>query len=430
MKNRYSIVLLVFAGSLALTPVANSDSVVRMETVQGNIDLMLLDEKAPVTVDNFIRNYVDKGAYSNSIIHRVATQARDGLSVIQGGGFVWDDAAQLLASVPQLPRIPGEFSNGLHNKSGTIAMALVGSPANVNSATNQWFINTADNSAVLDPQGFTVFGNVLGAGMTVVNNLAGLPLVNTSTLPLNDTLALQAPLPALAPNVPITTLLNGFFGSFPLINYTTGPIGKPNLALIAKIRVMARGPLGTIGTEILLPGDKYAILNRSLVNASVTVDTFASVANPDPTNAPAGITFDQGFYSIKLGNVSPDPIAVVLGVPEDQPLKQANRVYKYGPTSDNPVPHWYDFMYDKSTGTGAVINGSMVMLVFVDGQRGDDDLTKNGVIGNANDVVAVGIGPAVSSGGGGGGAADLWSLLAGLLTLGWKMRARHVARPA
>lgn len=51
---------------------------------------------------------------------------------------------------------------------------------------------------------------------------------------------------------------------------------------------------------------------------------------------------------------------------------------KYGPTPDNPTPYWYDFMYDGTT--GAEISGNQAILHFVDGQRGDYDLTANGVI--------------------------------------------------
>ena len=52
--------------------------------------------------------------------------------------------------------------------------------------------------------------------------------------------------------------------------------------------------------------------------------------------------------------------------------------WKYGPTRDNPSPHWYEFLFDGAT--GAEIGESSIKLHFVDGERGDDDLTVNGVI--------------------------------------------------
>jgi hypothetical protein len=57
------------------------------------------------------------------------------------------------------------------------------------------------------------------------------------------------------------------------------------------------------------------------------------------------------------------------------PIDLTGFIYrKYGPTPNNPTPHWYDFMWDGTT--GAVIDGpnGKVTLYFVEGQRGDDDL--------------------------------------------------------
>jgi hypothetical protein len=55
-----------------------------------------------------------------------------------------------------------------------------------------------------------------------------------------------------------------------------------------------------------------------------------------------------------------------------------NTYYKYGPTLDSPAPHWYEFLFDGTT--GAEILSDRVVLHFVDGQRGDDDLAANGQI--------------------------------------------------
>ena len=56
-----------------------------------------------------------------------------------------------------------------------------------NSATNGWFINLANNGANLDNQnnGFTVFGEVIGDGMDVIDALAVLPMFAFAS-PLNE----------------------------------------------------------------------------------------------------------------------------------------------------------------------------------------------------------------------------------------------------
>jgi hypothetical protein len=65
--------------------------------------------------------------------------------------------------------------------------------------------------------------------------------------------------------------------------------------------------------------------------------------------------------------------------------------YKYGSTPDESAEHWYEFLYDGQT--GADINEELITLYFVDGERGDDDLSADGTI------IDVG-GPGVYEGGG------------------------------
>jgi len=55
-----------------------------------------------------------------------------------------------------------------------------------------------------------------------------------------------------------------------------------------------------------------------------------------------------------------------------------NTYYAFGPTPDDPTDHWYPFMYDGQT--GAVIYSDRIVVHYVDGQRGDTDLTANGEI--------------------------------------------------
>ena len=132
---------------------------VRIQTSQGAIVLHLYRDKAPLTVANFLA-YVNAGAYNGTIFHRVIPNF-----MIQGGGFNAEMAQQ-----PSLAPIQNEANNGLPNIRGSIAMARTNVP---NSATSQFFINTADNAflnytaATAQGWGYAVFGRVV-EGLDVV----------------------------------------------------------------------------------------------------------------------------------------------------------------------------------------------------------------------------------------------------------------------
>ena len=127
-----------------------------METSLGTIKIELNEEKAPITVKNFLA-YVDESFYDNTIFHRVI----DGF-MIQGGGFEPGmNQKRTKAS------IKNESSNGLSNALGAIAMARTNDPDNC--ATAQFYINVADNSGSLDqPRVLRLFGKVT-EGLDVVD---------------------------------------------------------------------------------------------------------------------------------------------------------------------------------------------------------------------------------------------------------------------
>lgn len=171
---------LLIAGCLCATgPVTLATTTVIMETSLGSFEVRLFDAEAPLTVANFLK-YVADGDYQNSFIHRSVRGF-----VIQGGGYRFTSQ---VSAVPVDPPIVNEF--GRSNLRGTIAMAKIGDDPN--SATSQWFINLADNSANLDNQngGFTVFGEVISTGMSVVDAIAALTLYNAGSpfdsLPLRN----------------------------------------------------------------------------------------------------------------------------------------------------------------------------------------------------------------------------------------------------
>jgi len=125
----------------------------------------------PETVANFLA-YADAGRYTNTVVHRSVPGF-----VVQMGGFALSEAGQpLVDSIPQFSPVVNEPGNT--NARSTLAMAKLG--GDPNSATNQFFVNLADNSANLDAQngGFTAFGRVLGDGMELVDAVASLPRYN------------------------------------------------------------------------------------------------------------------------------------------------------------------------------------------------------------------------------------------------------------
>ncbi|MFC5078366.1 Peptidyl-prolyl cis-trans isomerase A precursor [Vibrio thalassae] len=136
---------------------------VEVETNLGSFVVELNQEKAPVTVENFLK-YVNDGSYVDSQFHRVIPGF-----MAQGGGF--DSRFNRL---PVNAPIKNEASNGLDNDAATIAMARTQDP---NSATRQFFINFVDNDflnySVTNP-GYAVFGQVV-EGFDVVQKMAQKP---------------------------------------------------------------------------------------------------------------------------------------------------------------------------------------------------------------------------------------------------------------
>jgi cyclophilin family peptidyl-prolyl cis-trans isomerase len=133
--------------------------VVLIETTKGDIKVQLFEDKAPITVKNFMQ-YVEDKHYDGTIFHRVIKGF-----MIQGGGF-----DQLMREKPTRAPIKNESANGLSNKRGTIAMARTAIP---DSATAQFYINVVDNQSLdrrsaRDGVGYCVFGEVI-EGMNVVD---------------------------------------------------------------------------------------------------------------------------------------------------------------------------------------------------------------------------------------------------------------------
>ena len=138
---------------------------VEMQTSAGTLRIELDDEKAPLSVQNFL-DYVRKGHYDGTVFHRVIKGF-----MVQGGGFE-PGMKQKAVGTP----IANEAKNGLKNDHYTLAMARTSDP---HSATAQFFINTTHNDFLNFTGegagwGYAVFGKVVD-GMEVVDKIRAVP---------------------------------------------------------------------------------------------------------------------------------------------------------------------------------------------------------------------------------------------------------------
>jgi cyclophilin family peptidyl-prolyl cis-trans isomerase len=150
---------------------------VLIETSKGSIRARLDAEKAPLTVDNFLTNYVERGFYNDTVFHYV-----DQGFMIAGGGYTADLQAKETRAY-----IKNESDNGLKNRRGSIAMAR--HPDHADSATSQFFINLVDNPGLdrkgdesPENAGYCVFGEIV-EGMEVVDRIAEVPVADKGEFP-------------------------------------------------------------------------------------------------------------------------------------------------------------------------------------------------------------------------------------------------------
>ena len=182
MKRAVVLLFVLVAGSLLLTSPAFADQVktdkaaldkksiektstgnprVKLSTEMGDIVVELFADKAPISVDNFIKN-TNNYHYDGLIFHRVIKGF-----MIQSGGHTFDMSFR----EPGRDPIVNESHNGLSNIRGSIAMARVADP---DSAKAQFFINHKTNKrldATAKRPGYTVFGAVI-SGIEVVDAIA------------------------------------------------------------------------------------------------------------------------------------------------------------------------------------------------------------------------------------------------------------------
>ncbi len=214
--------------------------IVQFNTILGSYNAELYTSAAPINAANFL-SYVNAGSYTNSFIDRSVPGF-----VVQGGSY--DIVSGSIAAIPTSAPVVLEYN--LPNALGTLAAART---SVLNSATSAWYINTVDNSTNLGPTnagGYTVFGRILGTGMTVVNAIASLPVYNVNS---------------------------GQFPNLPVYNYnsTSGSLTTSNLVMVNSITQIPMFPTPTAKTAVLTwnisssnPATALATLSGSTLNIS------------------------------------------------------------------------------------------------------------------------------------------------------------------
>ncbi len=249
-------------------------SVILGDQGTGNIDVALTDQQTPLTVANFLA-YINTGSYSANVIHR----SMPGF-VIQGGGY-WVPGHDQLQPVGTMPPVLNE--PGISNVRGTIAMAKQATSSN--SATSQWFINLADNSANLDSQngGFTVFGNVIGNTMTVADAIGAVPTYDASGPQfLNDPDFTNLPL--TEPHLDTNYFIQTSIAVIPGMTFTASA---------------ANGPLVAVTVS-----GKSLVLTPARTSGSTTVTVTASALDGGQLTASFGVTVAPAPATVTLAGLA------------------------------------------------------------------------------------------------------------------------------
>ena len=259
-----------------------SGQLIRMHTNAGDIDVQLLPSSAPLTVANFL-NYMNRGAYDNSIFHRSVKNF-----IIQGGGFKNDFSA-----IPADAAVQNEFMVSNSNLRGTIAMAKLGTDPN--SATNQWFFNLTNNSANLNNQngGFTVFGRVANPdSLAVMDKIGNLPTIN-NTSPFDQ--------------LPIFSFANPLSGDNLVTVLSVKQLNSVDAPQVQQ--VISASAFGGSGTAA--PGEYIEIYGQNLANTARGWGT-ADFKNGNAPTQLDGVSVTVGGRNAYVNYVSPTQINVQI----------------------------------------------------------------------------------------------------------------------
>jgi cyclophilin family peptidyl-prolyl cis-trans isomerase len=271
-------------------------TVATFDTSYGQIEVALTDAATPNTVANFL-NYVNSGAYDNTIFHRsailnssntVVSPSNPG-DIIQGGGYVVSGGSfnHIATNAP----VDDEYTTELYGDvAGTLAMAKT---SMANSATSEWYFNVHDNTSALDTPttdsngvttSYTVFGTVI-KGIDVVDEIAGLPTYNISsalaTVPVTGLTSgeVKEKFPVTADNLVYTDKITTVPGTTYIVTSSDNSLVTPTISNGVLSFKYAAGKFGTANITV----------NATNLDGTTASSTF-TVTVPNSTTPTAGPT--------------------------------------------------------------------------------------------------------------------------------------------
>lgn len=253
----------------------------------------------------------------------------------------------------------------------TIAKAFGAVSIGLNASTSLTFTITNPNAIALTGVTFT---DNLPAGLVVstpnaLSNTCGgtaTAVAGSGTVSLSaGTLAASGSC-TLNVNVTATTLGAKPNTTGAISSTETGTGASSNTATLNVVQLTFSGPTAT-GT-----GTATASITTSGGGPSCGF-TFAAFVplSAVPAAQPDRTDFPQGLFDFTVANCTPG-FSLTLTVTYPQAIPDNSQYWKYGPTSGNPVAHWYVMP--------STISGNTATLTITDGGLGDDDLAANGSI--------------------------------------------------